>query len=120
MSICPRSEAGVFSISVHFKFQKYKSLEPQAPLVGEIDIYIHGLFCTKFNSKQLLFEQFFDIIGNFGSIQSGKESIFLFQYNIIFETYQFFEPPSSTPGRDRHEFVQNLILNNFYLNSFLI
>ncbi len=26
-------------------------------------------FCTKFNSEQLLFEQFFDIIGNFGSVE---------------------------------------------------
>ncbi len=72
--------------------------------MGEIDICAHGLFCTKFNSKQPLVEQCFDIIGNFGSIQPEKESIFLFQYNIIFETYQFFEPPSSTPGGDRHEY----------------
>ncbi len=56
------------------------------------------LFCTKFNSEQLLFEQFFDINGNFGSVQSKSESTFLFQYNIIFETYQSFEPSSSTPG----------------------
>ncbi len=35
----------------------------------------HWLFCTKFNSQQLLFEQFFDIISNFGSIQVESEYI---------------------------------------------
>ncbi len=68
--------------------------------MGEIDKCAHGLFRTKFNSKQLLFEQFFDIIG---SVQVKNESTFPFQYNIISETHQPFEPPSSTPAGDRHE-----------------
>ncbi len=55
----------------------------------------------KFNFAQFLFEQFFDIIDNFGSLQSKNESTFPFQYNIIFETSLSFEPPISTPGRDR-------------------
>ncbi len=58
-------------------------------------------FCTKFNFAQFFFEQFFDIIDNFGSLQPKNESTYPFQYNIIFETYRCFKPPSSTPGRDR-------------------
>ncbi len=58
-------------------------------------------FCMNFNFAQFLFEQFFDIIDNFGSLQPKNESTLPFQYNIIFEKYRSFEPPSSTPGRDR-------------------
>ncbi len=90
----------------------YRSLEPPAPLMGEMDICAGGLFCTKFNSEQLLpffdvmrifgsikpqsesniaqillFEQFFDIISNFDSVQPENESTFPYQYNIIFEIY---------------------------------
>ncbi len=36
----------------------------------------------KFNSEQLLFTQFFNKIGNIGSVQSGSEPTFLFHYNI--------------------------------------
>ncbi len=54
--------------------------------------------CSKFNSPQLLFEQFFFIIGNFSSVQQKNEPTFPFQYIIIFETYQSSEIPSSTPG----------------------
>ncbi len=43
------------------------------------------------------------LIGNYGSIQPENEFTFPFQYNIIFETYQSFKPPSSTPGGDTHE-----------------
>ncbi len=42
------------------------------------------LSCTKFNSQQLLLEQFFDTIGNFGRVQPESESTFPFQYNIMF------------------------------------
>ncbi len=61
----------------------------------------HQLFCTKFNSEHVLFEQFFDIICNFGSIQPESESTFPFQYN-MFETYQSFELHSSTPEGNRY------------------
>ncbi len=40
-----------------------------APLLGEIDIYAHELFWTKFNSEQLLFEAFFDAMHVFGSVE---------------------------------------------------
>ncbi len=36
------------------------------------------------------------------SIQHESKSAFPFQYNIIFETYQSFEPRSSTLEGDRH------------------
>ncbi len=96
-------ELGGFSISAPFKISKVQIFgAPQAPLVGEIDICAHGLFCTKLNSTQLLFEQFFYIIGNLCSVQPENESTFPFQYNIIFETYQSFKSPISIPGGDRH------------------
>ncbi len=77
-------------------------MSPLVPLWGEIDMCAHWLLCMKFNSQEFLLEQFFDIIGNFGSIQQENESTFSFQYNILFETYQYSEPPSSTPGQDKH------------------
>ncbi len=46
-------------------------------------------------------EEFFDIMRVFGSILLESESTFPFQYNIIFETYQFLEPRSSSPEKDR-------------------
>ncbi len=65
-------------------------------------MYAHRLFCTKFNSEQPLFEQFFHIMRIFGSVQFESEPTFPLQYNIIFETYQSFEPSSTYPGGDRH------------------
>ncbi len=35
---------------------------PLAPLLGEIEICVHLVFCGKFNYEQLLFEAFFNII----------------------------------------------------------
>ncbi len=51
-----------FGFSLNIIFQPYQSFEPLAPLWGAgggIDICARSLFCTKFNSKQLLFEVFF-------------------------------------------------------------
>ncbi len=39
-----------------------------APLMGEIDICDHGLFCTKFNFEPLLFKAFSDAMRIFGSV----------------------------------------------------
>ncbi len=81
-------------------------------------------FCEKFNAHKLLIEGFFNIMLIFGSILPESEFTFPFQYNTIFETYQFLEPHSSSPGGDRHgrplTFVRNSIPNNVYLNDFLI
>ncbi len=49
-------------------------------------------FCSEFNSQQLLFEASFHIISIFGSVVPLSESIFLFQYIIIFQKYQSLEP----------------------------
>ncbi len=74
-----------------FQYNKYlKHIDLSSFLVPpsvEIDTCIHWVFCKKFNSKQLLFKQCFDIIGNFGSLQAKSESTFPIQYNLIFETY---------------------------------
>ncbi len=39
------------------------------PLLEETNICVHWLFCRKFNARQLLFEAFSDIIGNFGHLE---------------------------------------------------
>ncbi len=49
-------------------FKHVNLLRPLAPSQGEIGISAQGLFCTKFNSKQLLLEAFFDAMHIFGSI----------------------------------------------------
>ncbi len=53
-------------------FKTYQSLKPPGPIPwgDKIDICAGGLFCTKFNSEQLLFEAFFFyVIRIFGSIE---------------------------------------------------
>ncbi len=47
------------SLQYNIIFQPYQSFEPPSSTVGEIGICSRGLFCTKFNSEQLLFEAFF-------------------------------------------------------------
>ncbi len=49
-----------------------------------------------------IYSIFFSIIGISYSFESYSESIFPFQYIIIFQTYQSLDPSSSTPGRNRH------------------
>ncbi len=46
-------------------------------------------FCMKFGCEQLLFEQFFDIIGNFCSVQPKSEIYFpiLVHYNMYLQQY---------------------------------
>ncbi len=54
------------------KFQYFKNghLWSQLPsIMEEKDIYVHGLFCTKFNSEKLLFEESVDIMCIFGSVR---------------------------------------------------
>ncbi len=43
---------------------------------GEIDICTRGLFCTKFNFQQLLFEPFFDVVHIFGSTERVQSDEF--------------------------------------------
>ncbi len=50
-----------FAFSYILIFQKWQLLEhPSYPLGGEDRHTHHGLFCTKLNPQQLLFEAFFD------------------------------------------------------------
>ncbi len=86
-------------------------------------MYAPLFFWMKFNSEQLLLKQFLDMTSNFGSVQLKVN--LLSYFDTIFETYQAFEPHSSNPGGDKTRalndfFVRNSILNNFYLNNFLI
>ncbi len=48
--------------------------------MGEIDLCAQELFRTKFNSKQLLLEVFFDMMRISGSDESQSESNFPFLY----------------------------------------
>ncbi len=73
----------------------------------------------KFNSKQLLFEQFFYIIGNFGNLQHKNESTFPFHYNMIFERYLSFKPPSSTPEGDRNVRLLTFLYENQFSTTFI-
>ncbi len=72
------------------------------PYYKDVHIRAHKLFCTKFNSEQLLFEALLGVMRTFGSVDSYVECILPFLYRIIFQPYQSFEPPSSIPGGDRH------------------
>ncbi len=83
----PGVELGVFSISVHYKIQMYWSSEPQLHLCGKWDICARRLFCTKFNSEQLLFKPFFDVMRIFGSIEPQSEFNLPFLYIKRFWTY---------------------------------
>ncbi len=60
-------------------------LSPLAPLRGQIDICDRGPFCSNFNSKQHLFELFFDAMCIFGNVEPQSESNFPFFYIIIFQ-----------------------------------
>ncbi len=71
----------------------YTSISPQSGAMG---------LCEVLDAQQLLFEAFSHIMRIFSSVQPQTESTFPFQYNIIFETYQSSEIPSSTLERDRH------------------
>ncbi len=82
----PQSESN-FPFLYIIRFWTYWSLEARPPLVGEMDMCAHWLFCTKHNAQTLLFEQFFNIFSNFDSSQPENESTFQSQYTLIFETY---------------------------------
>ncbi len=62
------------------RIQPKRSLEPLAPLVGQIDKCACGLFCMKLSSKQLLFQAFSHVMHIFGSIEPQSEFNFPFLY----------------------------------------
>ncbi len=105
-------------------FHRFQSFELLTSILGG-DRYVHRqVFYRKWNSQQLLLQAFIHIIGIFGSIEPFSQFIFLFQYIILFQTWQSFEPSSSILGRDRQGarsfFVRNWFLNNFCVNLFFI
>ncbi len=53
----------------------YQFFEPPSSTPGGDRHECPLTFCTKFSSQQLLFEQFFDIIFNFGSVQPEATKI---------------------------------------------
>ncbi len=62
-----------FCALIDFKHTDLRT--PLAPLMGEIDVHVRELFCTKFNSEQLSFEAFFDVMRILGSVEHKNESI---------------------------------------------
>ncbi len=87
-SLQPKNES-TFPFQCYIIFETYPSFESLVPLLGEIEMCVYLLFYMKFNSQQLLFEQFFDIIVNFCSIQPWSEPTFLFQCMTIFSMITF-------------------------------
>ncbi len=77
-----------------------------------------------FNSQQLLLEVFFDIISSFGSTQPESESTFPFSTLQYLKHDNLWSPQLHSSQKKTYAstgfFVGNLILNNFYLNHFLI
>ncbi len=132
--------------SVLVQYLKHINLpSPQAPLLGDMECVptTHWLFCTKFNSEQLLFEQLFHIIGNFGSDQSRERQNqkFLLSFNglqvtirvkiIIFENtflekiiilfyYVLYKSYSRSFVEEKWEFNFVLLIALFCFNSFIM
>ncbi len=74
---------------------------PLALLLLEIDMCVRCVFCRKLNYGQLLFEAFFNFIGNFGSIEPYSDCTIPFQY-IIFETSPSFKLPAPLLEEIKH------------------
>ncbi len=97
---------GKIGLGEKFYVQKWKihnkspSMENEKNLSSIIFLLIllgpRRVFCTKCNSKQLLFEAFFHIMRIFGSVKPQSESNFPFLYIIRFKTYWSLEPPTLT------------------------
>ncbi len=59
----------LFHISTTKYLEHINLCSPLTPLWKEIDMYDHWLFCTQFNSQQLLFEAFLDMTRIFVNIK---------------------------------------------------
>ncbi len=66
-SVEPQSESN-FPFLYIIRFQTYCSLETPNSTVGRVK-HTRSLFGTQFNSTQLLFETFFDLMRTFGGIE---------------------------------------------------
>ncbi len=78
------------------------------------------LTCTEFNAHQLSFEAFSHIMRISGSVQPQSESTFPFFYIIIFQRWEFFKTPSSTPGGEIDTCVRELFRRIFNLRTTFI
>ncbi len=86
MSVFPASGArGSKDLPFTLHFKNGKSLEPPSSTRGGDRHMRSGLFYTKFNSEQLLFEAFFDVMRIFGCVELQSEFTFPLQYIIIFK-----------------------------------
>ncbi len=71
------SKVNFLSHSSTLKFFKNDNLwTPLAPLLGEIQLCVHWVFCRKFNSEQLLYEAFFYIIRIFCNVLPKRNALF--------------------------------------------
>ncbi len=123
-----------FSTILYLKHLDLSS--PLAPLPGELEMCVYRLLCMKFNSKELLFEQFFNIISNFLQHLTLKRAYFLIStYNSIvhdhlcdtrlpaFETVSFFSLikraiPSTHTIRWSEVCIHSLYFNDIECCSF--
>ncbi len=85
-----------------YNFQRRESFEPPNSTPGEDRHMRSRTFLYEFNFEQLSFKTFFDALRIFGMVEPQTESISPFLYIIIFQRWESFEPPSSTPWEDRH------------------
>ncbi len=108
-----------FPIPVHYKFRTWQSLEPLAPLLGEIDMRTHWVFCGKLNNQQLLLAMFFWFNRYFLQHSVLKWIYFPNQYIIIFQTWKCLEPPSSTPWGDRLMRPLSFLYQIYCLTTFI-
>ncbi len=102
-------------------FKHMNLWSPLAPLEGGIDICAQWLFCKEFNTNKLLFEWFFDVY--FWQCSTKSESTFPLLHIITFESIKILSPPAPLLGEicvPTDFCVRDSILNNFYLNNFLI
>ncbi len=69
-------------------FQHTSLLSPLAPLLGQIDIYAHWVFCTNLLSQQLLFERFLATVLSLGEFISWIDK--LLYYSIVVSWFDNF------------------------------
>ncbi len=90
-----------FPISIHYKILNIRLFEALLPpLVREIDMCAHWLFWTKCNAQILLFEQFSNIISNFGSVQPENSHL---STTLSLKHTTLSSPLAPARGRTRHK-----------------
>ncbi len=67
-----------------------------------VDFFVRNSISNNFQNNFYLKLFFFYVMCMVGRVEPWTEFTFPFLYIIIFQRLEFFEPPSSTPTRDRH------------------